>query len=322
IAASLAALALMRGGRRAPAGGVVSLAAIREGLRFVRQNPVVLGWMTLDMFAVIFGGAAALLPIYATEILRVGPRGYGLLTSSLELGALVMSLALTILPPIRRAGVALLAAVSVYGLATIVFGLSRWFPLSVLAYMTVGMADQVSVVMRGTAIQLSTPDALRGRVSSVSMIFILLMGMIRGGSSESTVVIADREILTPPIVPSAWALLAMHPEGLPALGSKAEPGGVLVFNSSLVTAPVWDGISRVPAPATEMAKAMGQPMGASMIALGALAATTGVVAVASLHAALGEVLPPHRRKLIDTNTLCITRGAEHVAAAQRVAAWR
>jgi len=153
------------------------------------------------------------------------------------------------------------------------------------------------------------------------MMFGLFMGMIRGGSSESTVVIADREILTPPIVPSAWALLAMHPEGLPALGRKAEPGGVLVFNSSLVTAPVWDGISRVPVPATEMAKAMGQPMGASMIALGALAATTGVVAVASLHAALGEVLPPHRRKLIDTNTLCITRGAEHVAAAEWVAAW-
>jgi len=146
IAASLSALALMGTRRRAAAGGVVSLAAIREGLAFVRRNPVVLGCMTLDMFAVIFGGAAALLPIYATEILRVGPRGYGFLTSSLELGALVMSLALTILPPIRRAGVALLAAVSVYGLATIVFGLSRWFPLSVLAYMTVGMADQ------GTAI--------------------------------------------------------------------------------------------------------------------------------------------------------------------------
>src|SRR5207248_6614321 len=126
IAASLAALALMGTRRRAAAGGVVSLAAIREGLAFVRRNPVVLGCMTLDMFAVIFGGAAALLPIYATDILRVGPRGYGLLTSSLELGALVMSLALTILPPIRRAGVALLAAVSVYGLTTIVFGLSRW----------------------------------------------------------------------------------------------------------------------------------------------------------------------------------------------------
>ena len=188
IAASLAALALMGTRRRAAAGGVVSLAAIREGLAFVRRNPVVLGCMTLDMFAVIFGGAAALLPIYATEILHVGPRGYGLLTSSLELGALVMSLALTILPPIRRAGVALLAAVSVYGLATIVFGLSRWFPLSVLVYMTVGMADQVSVVMRSTAIQLSTPDALRGRVSSVNMIFIGASNQL--GAAESGFVAA------------------------------------------------------------------------------------------------------------------------------------
>src|SRR5207237_8416266 len=166
--ASLAALALMGAGRRAAAGGIVSLAAIREGLRFVRQNPVVLGCMTLDMFAVIFGGAAALLPIYATEILRVGPRGYGLLTSSLELGALVMSLALTILPPVRRAGAALLAAVGVYGLATIVFGLSRWFPLSVLAYMTVGMADQVSVVVRGDAMQLAAPEPPPRRVRPVA----------------------------------------------------------------------------------------------------------------------------------------------------------
>ena len=121
--------------------------------------------MTLDMFAVIFGGATALLPIYATDILHVGARGYGLLSSSLEIGALATSLVLTLLPPIRQAGRALLVAVGVYGVATIVFGLSRWFPLSVAAYMLVGVADQVSVVMRSTAIQLSTPDALRGRVS-------------------------------------------------------------------------------------------------------------------------------------------------------------
>src|SRR5206468_8881845 len=84
------------------------------------------------------------------------------------------------------------------------------------------------------------------------MMFGLFMGMIRGGSSESTVVIADREIVTPPIVPSAWAVLAMHPEGLPALAARAEPGGVLVFNSTLVPAPpTWDEIRRVPVPATE-----------------------------------------------------------------------
>ncbi|HYR95676.1 MAG TPA: MFS transporter, partial [Candidatus Binatus sp.] len=138
--------------------------------------------------AVIFGGAAALLPIYATEILRVGARGYGLLTSSLELGALVMSFALALLPPIRRAGRALLAAVAVYGVATIVFGLSRSFPLSVLAYVVVGMADQVSVVMRSTTIQLATPDALRGRVSGVNMIFIGASNQL--GAAESGFVAA------------------------------------------------------------------------------------------------------------------------------------
>ena len=94
------------------------------------------------------------------------------------------------------------------------------------------------------------------------------------------------------------------------------------FNSTLVPAPPgWDAVRSIAVPATEMAKAMGQPMGASMIALGALAAATGLVDVASLHAALGEVLPPHRRKLIDTNTLCITRGAQHVAPAERVPGW-
>src|SRR5438445_10982798 len=107
------------------------------------------------------------------------------------------------------------------------------------------------------------------------MMFGLFMGMIRGGSSESTVVIADREIVTPPIVPSAWALLAMHPEGLPALGRQAEPGGVLVFNSSLVPAPpVRDGLSRGPVPATQMPNAVGRPMAASIAALGSLAAST------------------------------------------------
>jgi MFS family permease len=150
----------------------VSLHAIREGLRFVRRQQIVLGCMTLDMFAVIFGGATALLPIYANEILQVGPRGYGLLTSSLEIGALLTSLALMTARPIRRAGNALLMAVGGFGIATIVFGLSRWFPLSIAAYMAAGVADQISVVMRSTAIQLSTPDELRGRVSSVNFLFI------------------------------------------------------------------------------------------------------------------------------------------------------
>jgi MFS family permease len=172
IIGSLLGLALLRpqamtGERRA-----MSWTAVREGLGFVRHNPVVLGCMALDMFAVIFGGAAALLPIYANDILGVGARGYGILSASLEAGALCCSLALVMLPPLRRAGRALLIGVAVYGLATIGFGLSTWFPLSIAFYVICGVADQVSVVMRSTAIQLSTPDSLRGRVSAVNFIFI------------------------------------------------------------------------------------------------------------------------------------------------------
>jgi len=150
----------------------VSLRAIREGVAYVRSQPVLLGCMTLDMFAVIFAGASALLPVYAEEILRVGPRGFGVLSASLEAGALVMSILLMLGRPVRSQGRALLISVAVFGLATIGFGLSRSFWLSVGIYALVGMADQVSVVMRSTIVQITTPDALRGRVSSINMIFI------------------------------------------------------------------------------------------------------------------------------------------------------
>ncbi len=189
VCGSLVGLAFL--GPRPPTGSTrrgVSLDAIREGLRFVRRQPVVLGCMTLDMLAVIFGGATALLPVYAETILHVGPRGYGLLASSLELGALATSLALIALPTVRRAGPALLGAVAVYGCATIVFGLSRWYPLSIAAYMLVGIADQVSVVMRSTAIQLSTPDEVRGRVSAVNFLFIGASNQL--GAAESGFVAA------------------------------------------------------------------------------------------------------------------------------------
>lgn len=150
----------------------VSFEAIKEGVQFVWHRQVLLGAMTLDMFAVIFGGATALLPVYAKDILEVGPRGYGLLSASLEAGALIMAVALIFLPPIKQAGRALLISVAMFGLGAIVFGLSRSFPLSLATYMFIGMADQVSVVLRQTTVQLSTPDELRGRVSSVNMLFI------------------------------------------------------------------------------------------------------------------------------------------------------
>jgi MFS family permease len=170
--AAIAALARIR--PRAPEAERrrVSLRAIREGVAYVRSQPVLLGCMTLDMFAVIFAGATAMLPIYAEEILRVGPRGFGILSASLEAGALAMSVLLMIGRPIHAQGRALLVTVGVFGLATIAFGLSRTFWLSVACYALVGMADQVSVVMRSTIVQLTTPDALRGRVSSINMIFI------------------------------------------------------------------------------------------------------------------------------------------------------
>jgi hypothetical protein len=128
--------------------------------------------MSLDLFAVILGGASALLPVFANDVLHVGAKGYGALSASLEVGAVVMSLLLVALPPLRRAGPALLVAVACYGLATIAFGASRAFPLSLVAYGLAGCADQVSVVLRQTLVQLNTPDELRGRVSSVSSIFI------------------------------------------------------------------------------------------------------------------------------------------------------
>jgi len=168
---------------REPSRNAPSIAAIREGLGFVRRRQVVLGCMVLDMFAVIFGGAAALLPIYANDILHVGPRGYGLLSAASEVGALLTSATLTFLPTVRRAGVTLLVTVAMFGVATIIFGASRSFPLSLAAYMLVGVADQVSVVMRSTAIQLTTPDALRGRVSAVNLLFIGASNQL--GAAES-----------------------------------------------------------------------------------------------------------------------------------------
>lgn len=183
IAIAFAGILALRkgGGNLAPRG--INLSAIREGIAFVWRQPVILGCMSLDMFAVIFGGATALLPIYAKEILQAGADGYGLLTSSFELGALAMSVLLVGHPPRDYAGRTLLAAVSAFGVFTIVFGLSRWFPLSLGAYLLCGMADQISVVIRSTAVQLSTPDELRGRVSAVNLLFIGASNQL--GAAES-----------------------------------------------------------------------------------------------------------------------------------------
>ncbi len=171
-AGSIAALAPLRYRPTAATSGGLSVEAIREGVRFVLGNQVLLGAMALDMFAVIFGGVKALMPIYAEDILRVGPAGFGLLNASFEAGAFLMALVMLARPAVDRTGRTLVWTIVVFGVGTIVFGLSRNFYLSLGVYMLIGASDMVSVVMRGTTIQLATPDELRGRVSAVNQVFI------------------------------------------------------------------------------------------------------------------------------------------------------
>lgn len=146
--------------------------SLLEGARFVRRQPMILSTITLDMIAVLFGGATALLPIYATDILHVGATGFGWMRAMPSLGAIGMGLMLALRPPMRHSGRVLLMAVASFGAATVVFGLSRSFPLSLAALFTLGAADNISVVVRSTVLQLITPDAMRGRVSAVNAIFI------------------------------------------------------------------------------------------------------------------------------------------------------
>ncbi|MES2878792.1 MAG: MFS transporter [Pseudomonadota bacterium] len=145
---------------------------VLAGVSFVWRAKVLLGATSLDLFAVLLGGATALLPIYARDILHTGPVGLGLLRAAPALGALVMSLILIRWPLHRQVGHRLLMAVAVFGLATVVFGLSTHFGLSLLALVVTGAADSISVVTRMTLVQLETPDEMRGRVSAVNSIFI------------------------------------------------------------------------------------------------------------------------------------------------------
>jgi MFS family permease len=150
---------------------------VAEGIAFVRSHPIVLGAISLDLFAVLLGGATALMPIYARDILHVGPIGLGLLRSAPALGACLVALIQARYPPDRRVGVKLFAAVAVFGVATLIFALSTSFVLSLAALAVLGGSDMVSVNIRSSLVQLAIPDAIRGRVSAVNMLFI-------GASSE------------------------------------------------------------------------------------------------------------------------------------------
>lgn len=150
----------------------VNLGSVFAGIGFIRSRPAILGTISLDLFAVLLGGATALLPIFASDILKAGPIGMGLLRASPAVGALLMSVVLARRPITRGAGRKMFLAVAVFGLATIVFALSRSIGLSILALAVAGAADNVSVVVRSSLVQLMTPDEMRGRVNAVNSLFI------------------------------------------------------------------------------------------------------------------------------------------------------
>jgi MFS family permease len=150
----------------------MSMHTVMAGFRYVWREKVVLGSISLDMFAVLLGGAVALLPVYASEILRTGPWGLGVLRSAPGVGAAMMAIFLAKRPIQRRAGVIMLWCVAGFGVFTILFGISRSLLLSLIALLLVGATDMVSVIIRATLVQFATPDEMRGRVNAVDMLFI------------------------------------------------------------------------------------------------------------------------------------------------------
>lgn len=150
----------------------MTFTTLMAGFNFVLHNRIIFGTITLDMFAVVLGGATALLPVYAKDVLHVGPSGLGLLQAAMPAGAVFCALIIAHRPPMEKAGRALLWGVAAFGAGIIVFGLSKWFWLSFVALFVCGAVDNVSVVVRHTLVQLLAPDEKRGRVSAVNSLFI------------------------------------------------------------------------------------------------------------------------------------------------------
>jgi MFS family permease len=153
-------------------GEASRLERVKEGIRFVRERPIVMGAISLDLFAVLLGGAVALLPVYARDILHAGPVGLGILRSAPAAGAAVIAFTLARWPVQRHSGTYMFSAVAIFGIATIVFGVSHSFPLSLVALFVIGASDMISVYIRSTLINFATPDPMRGRVGAVNMLFI------------------------------------------------------------------------------------------------------------------------------------------------------
>jgi MFS family permease len=161
----------------------MTLESLAAGLRFVRDTKVVLAAITLDLFAVLLGGATALLPIFAKDILHVGPDGLGWLRAAPSVGALMTALTIAHRPAMRRTGPTLLFAVAGFGIATVVFGLSKSFWLSIVMLFVLGALDGISMIIRSTLVQLRTPDKMRGRVTAVNSVFIDMSNELGGFES-------------------------------------------------------------------------------------------------------------------------------------------
>jgi len=182
----LVLVSLIKGRELALSRKATTRESLLEGVQFIRKTKIILAAITLDMFAVLLGGAVTLLPVYATDILKVGPQGLGLMRAAPSIGALLVIVMLTHLPPFKNAGRTLLLAVAGFGLATIVFGLSTDFWLSMLMLIILGGLDNISVVIRGTLILTRTPDEMRGRISAVNSIFIGASNELGGFESGLT----------------------------------------------------------------------------------------------------------------------------------------
>lgn len=161
----------------------MTLKSLVVGMRFVKDTKVILAALTLDLFAVLFGGATALLPIFAKDILHVGPDGLGWLRAAPSIGALIVMMTIAHRPPMQRTGWTLILAVTGFGIVTIVFGLSRSFGLSMAMLLILGGLDGISMIIRGTLVQLWTPDEMRGRVSAVNSVFIDMSNELGGFES-------------------------------------------------------------------------------------------------------------------------------------------
>ncbi len=223
--AVIMAIALMRGPARLESDKQkpgVSLGALSEGLRFVWRTPIIVQTMTLDFAATFFASATALLPIFAAEILYVGARGLGLLAAAPGAGSVITGLIMARLGAPRKQGKIVLASIGVYGAATILFGLSRWFWFSFIMLTIVGSADTVSTVLRQMIRQLVTPNHLRGRMTSVNMIFFMggpQLGELEAGAAAAligvtlSVVTGGVGCLLAIVAAGFWAKSLMHYEG-------------------------------------------------------------------------------------------------------------